>query len=84
MYVHGDYEEILENCLVENLEWLIEEFNVLFSFKNHKFNQRDIKLANQLIDFCIETVEPSDNKKILNNLSETLKVLARNYPEFFQ
>jgi len=83
MYVHGDYEEILETCMEKDFQWLIEEFNVLFKFKNHKFDERDIKLANQLIDYCIETVAPSDNNRILNILSETLKHLAGNYPEFF-
>jgi len=83
MYVHGDYEEILETCVEEDFQWLIEEFNVLFRFKNHKFNEKDMKLANQLIDFCIESIDPSDNNKILNLLSETLKYIARSYPEFF-
>jgi hypothetical protein len=83
MYVHGDYEEILENSLAEDLDWLKEEFDVLFRFKNHKFNVRDMEIANQLIDFCIETIDPSDNSRILNFLTETLKALARNYPEFF-
>ena len=83
MYVHGDFEEILETCVEQDFQWLIEEFNVLFRFKNHKFNERDIKLANQLIDYCIESIDPSDNNKILNLLSETLKYLAGSYPEFF-
>jgi hypothetical protein len=83
MFVHGDFEDILESCLEERLNWLREEFDFLFKFKNNNYTDKDIQIANKIIDSIIKSVDLSDNNRILDLLSDTLEIIAREYPEFF-
>lgn len=83
MFVHGDYNDILENCLEEELNWLKEEFDFLFKFKKRNYTEKDIQIANKIIDSIIKSVDLSDNNRILDLLSDTLEAIAREYPDFF-
>jgi len=83
MFVHGDYNDILENSLEEELNWLKEEFDFLFKFKKHNYSEKDIQIANKIIDSIIKSVDLSDNNRILDLLSDTLEAIAREYPDFF-
>jgi len=83
MFVHGDFEDILESYLEEKLNWLREEFDFLFKFKKNNYTDKDIQIANKIIDSIIKSVDLSDNNRILDLLSDNLEVIAREYPEFF-
>lgn len=48
-----DYE-IKEELFTEELEWLKQEFEILFSYKNGIYTENDKKIANDIIDYIIE------------------------------
>jgi len=81
MNIHGDYDAILETCLIGDLEWLEEEFKYLF--RKGKITQVDKVLAAQIIDNVIESINFAENEKMLNLLSRALENISRAYPEFF-
>ena len=54
MKVSVKYYEILEENLREELEWLKEEFNILFKSKMEKYTNKDKRIANDILDYIIE------------------------------
>jgi hypothetical protein len=82
MTVSGDYEKILQDNFKEELEWLEEEFELLFKNKKEK-SKDDIILGNQIIDQIIDNFKTNNSEELLNLLTITLNKLERNFPEFF-
>ena len=83
MHLHGDYEAIMENNLLEQLNWLKNEFDFLFKFKKNKISPEDRKLARRIIDNFIDCINIVDNERMLEILSEALETLEFDYPELF-
>jgi len=83
MFLYGDYNDILEDNLIQKLTWLKEEFYYLFKFRQHKYNQKDKELANQIIRNFIESVNPSDNKRMSELLLETVEAIEKKYIGLF-
>ena len=83
MFLYGDYNDILEDSLIQKLNWLEEEFYYLFKFRQHKYNQKDKELAQQIIKNFIESVIPSDNKRMNELLLETVEAIEKNYIGLF-
>ncbi len=83
MFLYGDYNNILEDSLIQKLNWLKEEFYYLFKFKQHKYNQKDKELAHQIIENFIESVNPSDNKRMIELLLETVEAIKKKYIGLF-
>jgi hypothetical protein len=82
MTVSADYEKILQDNLKEELEWLEEEFELLFKNKKEK-SKDDIFLGNQILDQIIDNIKTNNSEELLNLLTITLNKLERNFPEFF-
>ncbi len=83
MFLYGDYNDILEDNLIQRLNWLKEEFYYLFKFKQHKYNQKDKELAQQIIENFIESVNPSDSKVMTDLLIETVEAIEKKYIGLF-
>ncbi|MFW9772888.1 MAG: hypothetical protein ACFFB4_14310 [Promethearchaeota archaeon] len=83
MYYCGDYDDLLEDSLIEELEWLREEFDLLFKFKKHNTSDKDKQLANQMIKIIINKVKFSDDKRINEILIEAIEKIEYNFPELF-
>lgn len=84
MYLnHGDYDAIMENNLLEQLNWLKSEFDFLFKFKKHKISQEDKKLARRIIDNFMDNINVIENERMLEILSDALETLEFDYPELF-
>ena len=83
MFLYGDYNDILEDSLIQRLNWLKEEFYYLFKFKQHKYNQKDKELAQQIIENFIESVNPSDSKGMADLLLETIEAIEKKYIGLF-
>ena len=83
MFLYGDYNDILEDSLIQKLNWLKEEFYYLFKFRQHKYNQKDKELAHQIIENFIESVNPSDCKGINDLLLETVEAIEKKYIGLF-
>ncbi|KKM61221.1 hypothetical protein LCGC14_1533930, partial [marine sediment metagenome] len=55
------YHEILEEDLVLELEWLKEEFEILFKSKIEKNAKINKKLANDILDYMLENTDVYGN-----------------------
>jgi len=83
MFLYGDYNDILEDSLIQKLDWLTEEFYYLFKFRQHKYNQKDKELAHQIIKNFIESVNPSNIKSLNDLLLETVEAIEKKYIGLF-
>ena len=83
MFLYGDYNDILEDSVIQKLNWLKEEFYYLFKFRQHKYNQKDKKLAHQIIKNFIEREIPSDNKRMNAILLDTIEDIEKKYIGLF-
>jgi len=83
MFLYGDYNDILEDSLIQKLNWLTEEFYYLFKFRQHKYNQKDKELAHQIIKNFIESVNPSNIKRLNELLLETVEAIEKKYIGLF-
>ena len=82
MRVSGNFEKILENNLLEELEWLEDEFKLLFKDKKN-FTKDDISLGNSILDRLLDSIKSSDKEDVLNMLAITLNRIEQTYPDFF-
>lgn len=78
-----DYERILHDNLKEELDWLIDEFELLFKCKKKKYSREDISIGNRILDRVIEDIKINNNEEALNLLAITINRLETTYPEFF-
>ncbi|MFX1324245.1 MAG: hypothetical protein ACFE8N_04765, partial [Promethearchaeota archaeon] len=76
-------DEILEELLMKDLEWLKMEFEILFKPKKNKYTEKDRKLANEIIDYFIENTYVGDNLILLNLLNENIENLENQYANLF-
>ncbi len=83
MFLYGDYNDILEDSLIQKLNWLTEEFYYLFKFRQHKYNQKDKELAHQIIKNFIESVNPFNIKRLNELLLETVEAIEKKYIGLF-
>ena len=78
-----DYENMLQDSLIQKLSWLEEEFSFQFKFKKRKYSQKDKDLANQIIENAAESNNCSKNERMKELLIDTLKSIKSIYPELF-
>jgi len=79
MRVSLNYHEILEEPLIKKLEWLKEEFEIIFAPKTGKFTIKDKKIANDIIDYVLEHTYIYNNIIMLNLLNETVEKIEKKY-----
>jgi hypothetical protein len=78
--VVGDFEELLEDQILHDLNWVKEEFEFLFKFKNNTYTKNDIALANNIIDNLIKSLNGNISDRLVDLLSETIEGIERTYP----
>jgi len=83
MRVSINYHEILEEFLTKELDWLKEEFEILFKSKMERFTINDKKIANDIINYILENTYVYDNLILLNLLNEALEKIEKNYVNLF-
>ncbi|MFX0029658.1 MAG: hypothetical protein ACFE8B_10640 [Candidatus Hermodarchaeota archaeon] len=83
MKVSVKYHEILEEGLIEELEWLKEEFILLFKSKVEKYTERDRIIANDIMDYVMENMYVYDNMIFLTLFTETIESIEKMYPNLF-
>ena len=79
----GDYENMLKDGLIQKLNWLEEEFSLLFNSKKHNYSQKDRDLANQIIKNISDSINSSEDVRLKELLIDTLKSIKDIYPELF-
>ena len=83
MEVRLRYYEILEEDLVMELEWLKEEFEVLFDSKIENVTEMDKKIATDLLIYILENTDVHDNFILLDVLEEATNIIEKSYPTLF-
>lgn len=83
MEVSLKFHEILEEDLVVEMEWLKEEFEILFKSKMEKLSRKDKKIANDLLNYILDSNDVHDNFILLKVLDETTKSIEKTYPTLF-
>jgi hypothetical protein len=83
MKVSVRYHEILEEFLEKELDWLKEEFEVLFQSKIKNYTEKDKKLANNILDYILENTYVYDNIILINLLNEALENIEKKYINLF-
>jgi len=83
MEIHLRYYEILEEDLVMELEWLKEEFEVLFDSKIENLSEMDKKIASDFLIYILENTDVHDNFLLLNVLEEATNIIEKSYPNLF-
>jgi len=83
MKVSIKYHEILEEFLEKELDWLKEEFEILFKSKMENYTKNDKKLANDILDYVLENTYVNDNIILINLLNEALESIEKKYISLF-
>ncbi len=83
MKVSIKYHEILSEFLEKELDWLKEEFEILFKSKMENYTKNDKKLANNILDYILENTYVYDNIILINLLNEALESIEKKYINLF-
>ena len=83
MNISADYEKILLDNLKNELDWLEQEFDIIFKFKKDKYTESDISVGNKILSNVIENIKNNRSEELLNLLAITLNKIEKTYPEFF-
>ena len=78
-----DFQDLLDDYLFDELEWLTNEFNYLFKEKESDFNMIDLKIANYLLKKIAEINFISNNDRAAELISWTIEKIQLEYSELF-
>ncbi|MFX0075277.1 MAG: hypothetical protein ACFE96_07540 [Candidatus Hermodarchaeota archaeon] len=79
----GDYEDMLRDSLIQKLNWLEEEFSVLFSSQKRNYSQKEKELAQEIINDITECFDYYEDIRLHDLLIDTLNSIRSIYPELF-
>ncbi|MHA2007838.1 MAG: hypothetical protein ACXABO_04940 [Promethearchaeota archaeon] len=77
------YHEIFEEDLVIELEWLKEEFELLYTSKIENHTNMDKNIANDILNYILENTDVNGNVLLLDLLDETLENIEKRYSTLF-
>lgn len=83
MKVSIKYHEILEEFLEKELDWLKEEFEILFKSKMESYTKKEKKLAKDILDYVLENTYVYDNIILINLLNEAMEKIEKEYIDLF-
>ncbi|UCC18578.1 MAG: hypothetical protein JSV62_10765 [Promethearchaeota archaeon] len=83
MKVSISYHEILEESLKNELQWLKEEFEILFNSKMGAPTIKDKGIANAILDYIIENTCAYDSIILYSLLIDTMEKIEKDYPNLF-
>ena len=83
MRVSSKLDEILEEHLIKDLEWLKDEIEILFKNKKNKYTEKDQKLANDILNYFLENTHVSDNIILINLMNEKIENIEHSYVDLF-
>ncbi|MFX1329576.1 MAG: hypothetical protein ACFE91_15725 [Promethearchaeota archaeon] len=71
--------EILEENLFIDLEWLKEEFEILFDSRIGNHSEMHKKTANDILDYFLENTDIEGNIELFKFLDEILDNIEKRY-----
>jgi len=78
-----DFQDLLDDYLFDELEWLTNEFNYLFKEKESKYSLIDLEIANHLLKKIAEINFISNNDRAAELISWTIEKIQLEYSELF-
>lgn len=75
----GNFNEMLKEDLINDLEWLIEEFEFLFDSNMGNHTEMDKKFSNDVLDYFLENTDVGGNIVLYNFLVEVLENIEKKY-----
>ena len=79
MMLISKISEITEENLVIDLEWLQEEFEILFDSKMGNHTEIDKKTANDILDYFLEITDVDGNIVLLRFLDKVIDNVEKHY-----
>lgn len=83
MKVSIKYREVMEELFGKELEWLREEFEILFKSKTEGYTENDKKIANDILGYILENNYAYFNIRLLNLLNEVIENIEKKFPDLF-
>lgn len=80
----SEQNETMEEDLIIELEWLTEEFEILFESKIGNQTELDKKIANDVLDYFLENADFGSNVDLLNYLDEVVDNIENKYPDLLK
>ncbi|MHA2182113.1 MAG: hypothetical protein ACXAAH_11900 [Promethearchaeota archaeon] len=77
------YHEILEEDVAVEMEWVKEEFEILFKSKAENYSPKDKKIANDLLNYILENTDVHENIGLHNIVGEATNSIEKSYPTLF-
>jgi hypothetical protein len=78
-----DVEDLLDDYLFDELEWLTNEFNYLFKVRKDNYNKTDLDIANHIIQKISEIRNVSHSERAIDLISWTIEKIKLDYSELF-
>ena len=78
-----DFQDLLDDYLFEELEWLTNEFNYLFKNRKESYTYTDSEIANHIIRKISEINTISNNDKAVELITWTIEKIKLEYNELF-
>ena len=78
-----DFQDLLDDYLFDELEWLTNEFNYLFKGKESNYSKADLDIANYIIKKISEINLISNNERAVELISWTIEKIKLEYTELF-
>jgi hypothetical protein len=79
----GDYENMLRDSLIKKINWLEEEFSVLFSSQKRSYSRNEKNLARDMIKDITELVDFSEDAELRDLLIDTLNSIKSVFASLF-
>lgn len=81
--INGNYDELIENNLKDELSWLEEEFSILFKSKKKEYTKKDFQCGSMILHNVIDHIKTNKSEELLHLLAITLTKIEQSYPDFF-
>ncbi len=75
-----NFKELLEKNIVEDLNWLEEEFKTLFGELDINNNSKRNDLAKRILEVFVNNLNLNNNQKVLDLLNQTIRRIDMNFP----
>lgn len=79
VFTEENAKKLLFKDLENKLDWLFEEFVLMFNFKINKLTTRDVKIANDIIDYILANQTDFTTIEAYNLFTKKITELEETY-----
>ena len=82
MNLSADYDKILQETVLQDLEWHEKELDELYGDRNTDLSIKEIKIANQIVNRLTTSFNIRENENLISHLAEAIERIKEKFPEF--